>query len=235
MKTILRPSGENSFLKDAVRDLVVVVVGILAALWLEAWWQGQQDRQEERAILESLRIEFQSNLEDLEIQIARWEELRTNTEDIHRFMGGPVNEETVAGFLEARSRRNPRSGGLFYDPRYGQLTSVLNSGKLVLISNSELRALLADWPALVADHDTDETMLIGQQMGLLGELQAEYDLAWPDSRFESRAGELMMDRRFDHGLRTTYGLLSIMIREGQMIGDTTNRIIELIELELGDD
>ena len=234
MKTILRPSGNDSFLQDAVRDLVIVVVGILGALWIEATWQDYQDRQEEQAILVGLRSEFQTNLDDLEAQIAYWQELRTNTEDTHRFMGGPVNEGTIAGFLEARGRRNPRSGGLFFDPRFGQLTSLLNSGKLGLISNSELRALIADWPTLVADHDADESMLIGQQMGLLGELQAEYDQAWPDSRFESRAGELMMDRRFDHGLRTTYGLLSIMIREGEQILDLTDTIIALIDTELGD-
>jgi len=54
MKTILRPSGESSFLKDAARDLVVVVVGILAALWLESWWQERLDRNEEQQILAGL-------------------------------------------------------------------------------------------------------------------------------------------------------------------------------------
>lgn len=49
MKTILRPYGEQYFLRDALRDPVVVIVGFLAALYLESWWQGrQQDRAEGR-------------------------------------------------------------------------------------------------------------------------------------------------------------------------------------------
>lgn len=231
MKTILRKSGEHSFLKDALRDLIIVVAGILGALWIEATWQDYQDRQEEQAILADLRNEFQTNLDDLETRIAIWEEIRRNTEETHRFMGGPVNEETIAGFQEARNRRDPRSGGLFYDPRYGQLTSVLNSGKLGLIRNSELRAKIADWPTTVADHSTDENMLIGHQMGAFGELQAQYDRSWPDSQFESRAGELMLNRRFDHGLRVSYSLLSIMIREGRQILESTDTIIRLIDAE----
>ena len=63
MKTILRSSPEGTFVRDAVRDLVVVVVGILAALWLEAWWQDLGDRREERQILEDLREEFAANAE----------------------------------------------------------------------------------------------------------------------------------------------------------------------------
>ena len=51
MKTILRPSGEQYFLKDAIRDLVVVVVGILAALYLESAWQDRLDRKEEQQII----------------------------------------------------------------------------------------------------------------------------------------------------------------------------------------
>lgn len=233
MKTILRPSGENAFLKDAVRDLVIVVGGILAALWLEAWWQDQQDRDEELNILAGLREEFQANRDDLEQMFVKWNVVLNGMREAHSFMGGPVNDETIAGFLEARERA-PIAGGLFYDPRYGQLTSVISSGKLGLIGNPELRALIADWPTLIADHDSDEVALLDHVLGPMYDLQAEYNQGWPDDRFESRIGELMMDRRFDFSLRQVHLLVSIMVREGEQILESTDIIIRMIDLELGD-
>ena len=66
------------------------------------------------------------------------------------------------------------------------------------------------------------------------DLQAEYNQGWPDDRFESRIGELMMDRRFDFSLRQVHLLVSIMVREGEQILESTDIIIRMIDLELGD-
>ena len=231
MKTILRSSPEGTFFRDAVRDLVVVVVGILAALWLEAWWQDLGDRREERQILEDLREEFAANAEELTDRLQTWQNVRQNKIDAHQLMGGPINDETMSA-LEEVLDRGGAAGRFFFDPRHGQLTSVINSGKLGLISNPELRAMIADWPAAVADHDFDEELFISHERANIWPMERQYVAYWPETNFRSRYGDLMQSFEYDNSLRGSAGLLVLMINEGNEILELTNDIIALIDAEL---
>jgi hypothetical protein len=232
MKTILRPSGERSFTQDAIRDVIIVVVGILAALWLESAWQDFNDRKTERQILTSLRIEFEKNQEELDGMIASWNQGLINQTEIHELMGGAVNEETVAQFDVLRSRSNSGRAKLLFDPRHGQLTSVINSGQLGLVRNSDLRALIADWPALVADLDFERELLLGNVIHGSGLTNREHGRSWPDSRFESRSAELMRNRLYDNQLAVLAGIFRRMISESEVIKDATDDIIALIDSQL---
>jgi len=49
--------------KRASAELVVIVVGVLVALWIDAGWNWLQDRQAEQTLLNDLRADFQANLE----------------------------------------------------------------------------------------------------------------------------------------------------------------------------
>jgi hypothetical protein len=238
MKTILRPSGEDSFLKDAVRDLVIVVVGILGALWIEATWQDYQDRRTERQILAGLRTEFSASAAEMEDRLQTWQRMRQNRLDGHRHMGKPVNDENLAALEQAirqsDTNNDGNSGGsVFFDPRHGQLTSVINSGQLGLVSNQALRAKIADWPAMVADHDWDEQAWIQHESNNLYSILRHHVSEWDDSRFADRYAELIQNFAFDNGLRGSVGLLSLMINEGNDILEATREIIGLIDRELG--
>jgi hypothetical protein len=238
MKTVLKPSGEHSFWVDAFRDLLIVVVGILVALWLESWWQERQDRREERQILSSLGVEFRTNAAEVENRIRTWRNTRRNRIDTHARMGGPSTEEALAS-LEAVLRRpdalpddDSNGGFFFFDPRHGQLTSVINSGKLGLISNRELRAKIADWPTMIEDHDWDEQAWITHEGDNLYPALRRHFAMWEDSRFDNRLVELHHDFEFDNSLRGSVGLLTLMIGEGEAILAATNDIVDLIEQEL---
>jgi len=234
MKTVLRRSAEGSFLKDAARDLVVVIVGILAALWLEAWWQDLADRREERQILAGLGEEFRKNREDLVARIENWDRMISLTIELHELSGGTINEQTIAQFEEAQRQRIGGGGSVFFDPRHGQLTSVINSGKLGLISKHELRALIADWPALVADLDFEKDGFLEQIVHMRSKSERKYGRMWPDSRYELQAEALMTSQEYDNELASWAIMLRRMKQEGEVILQVTNDIIALIEDELGE-
>ena len=234
MKTVLRRSAEGSFLKDAARDLVVVIVGILAALWLEAWWQDLADRREERQILAGLGEEFRKNREDLVARIENWARMITLTIELHELLGGTINEQTIAQFEEAQRQGIGGGGSVFFDPRHGQLTSVINSGKLGLISKHELRALIADWPALVADLDFEKDGFLEQIVHMRSKSERKYGRMWPDSRYELQAEALMTSQEYDNELASWAIMLRRMKQEGEVILQVTNDIIALIEDELGE-
>ena len=232
MKTILRPSGENAFWKDAIRDLVVVIAGILAALWLEGWWQERQDREEEREILTGLREEFAANAGDLESLIGTWSAIRQNIGEVLELAGGSDDEQSVAAFREATTVALTVDGNLFFDPRHGQLTSVINSGKLGLITDSELRALIADWPALVEDHDFDENHWIEGFRQYVIPILVSHIGSGRNSKFEGRYSELMQSREYEGRMQGQYGLIHRMIDEGREILDTTRIIMARIDNQL---
>jgi len=233
MRTILRPSGEKSFLRDALRDLIVVVAGILAALWLESWWQGLQDRQEEQQILFGLRDEFDTNADDLEALLKTWVLSRQGILDTHERMGGPVNDERITNFKTVLTRRDADPGGrFFFDPRHGQLTSLINSGKLGLVSDPDLRSMLADWPALVADHDFDEKLWINNYQNRVMPVFVEYLGAGPESKFEGKFEELMMSRELEGYILGQAGLVTRMINEGREVLAVTREIVQRIDTEL---
>ena len=44
--------------KQISAEAVAIVVSILLAFWIDAWWDGLKDRREEREILIGLEVEF---------------------------------------------------------------------------------------------------------------------------------------------------------------------------------
>jgi hypothetical protein len=117
----------------------------------------------------------------------------------------------------------------FFDPRHGQLTSVINSGKLGLILDQEWRALIAGWPALAADHDFDERLLIDNLQMRVGPLLARPMGSRSNNRLARRYHELIQSRECDYYIANGAGLLSRMINEGTDILATTYDIISRID------
>ena len=247
MRTILKSTG--SFWLDAIRDFVVVIASILAALWLESWWQDRLEREEEQQILTDLRDEFVATREELVRSMRIWERMAEYQVEIHSLMGPDVTPEKIRRFEELHrftqtrpeQRDNTERGtfvGMFFDPKYGQLTSVISSGKLGLIESSELRALLAGWPALVADLDFERRQLGETFTHGVGPIQRELGTGWADSAFEPRTEELMMSRRYDNELANFSSLLRRKWAEAEVIlvstDDQHTQIIERINEELGE-
>ena len=229
MKTLLRSSGNNTLAADALRDLIIVVVGILAALWLESWWQDRQDRAEELVILKGLRTEFVMNRAQLVDKMSAWNESAVATEHAHRLMGGPITEELTT---EAREVFVIVDRMQFYDPTQGQLTSVMSSGKLGLVRNADLRARIADWPALVADLDIERSLAFYEITEGLRSVLNRHTSTWADSQFEFRVEALLADRDVDNHLGDWHQNLLRMTNEAELILAATDEIIELIDAEL---
>lgn len=231
MKTILRPSGAQYFLKDAVRDLIVVIVGILAALYLESWWQDRQDRAEEALLLEGLRAEFVANREQLVDRISVWTNVRESSLAARQLMGQSIDnidsDQIRKSFRSATAMR-------FYDPRTGQLSSLISSGKLGLVQNAELRARIADWPSFIEDLEVEREGALHSLMITLGPHINEFMASGPPGGpFEDRLEALLSDRRIYNDLGIMVDNMNRTVREGKEILDASDDIIAMIDAELG--
>lgn len=120
-----------------------IVVSILLAFSIEAWWEDFQDRSEERGILLSLKSEFEQNLTFIETEISYRNAV---IQSILKIFDASVG----------RSALQPQElDELIGDVTWwqnieffrGAIDSLLQSGSLSLIKNEELRRTLASMPS----------------------------------------------------------------------------------------
>jgi hypothetical protein len=163
----------SASLRHGLGELVIVVAGVLIALWANAAWQNHTDRNSERAHLVALRGDFQVSLRLLDSAMTS---LERNSTALRHLLGGD------AGRVEPDSAEAWADAGLWSLPKItlqlGSLRDLEASGDLRLIQDLELRRGLADidrrWDnvqALYAD------FMISQQRLIDPHLVEDLDLA----------------------------------------------------------
>lgn len=138
---------------------VAIVVSILIAFGIDAWWGARQDREQERADLANLRAEFGFNLAELD-RLAEWHVI--TAESARRLLAlsraDSLDPNPLAmDSLVLNTLILPGS----YNPRQGAVTALLASGDLSLLRDPELRTLLGSWSGVLDDLTEDETALWG--------------------------------------------------------------------------
>ena len=138
----------SNFRSQYVPEGVLIIVSILIAFAIDAWWDERQERREETRILQALRAEFQENADRLPTYI----QIRQTDAKHARLL---VEEIQTAG-LGGRVSVTPEQLMSFtvhgsFDPTRGAFDAMLQSGDLRFIESPELRQQLVRWPMLVAD------------------------------------------------------------------------------------
>ena len=131
--------------KRLTAEGVAIIVSILLAFWIDAWWDGLQQHENERAILTTLLAEFQ--------------QIRSNVDDIQNFQGAMRNSALRLIELSVEEDHSVTDKELdhlleqqlwvstpttFTAP---ELNAAISRGDLALVSNRDLRSLLQSWPA----------------------------------------------------------------------------------------
>ena len=116
---------------------VAIVVSILLAFWIEAWWSARQDRNDEIVILSSLLEEFRQIESVLERNDIFHNAMRSSAEELLALSIGrenPVSDGDIDRLLaDITWQQTPES---LSTP---ELSSLISSGNLALISNAQLR------------------------------------------------------------------------------------------------
>ena len=124
---------------------MAIVVSILLAFGIQAWWDDQQDRAEEQELLTALRQEFVENEASLATSVARIEGAQDN---LRRLVAmSPSDWPTLPREQVGRVIVTPVRRFFTFELTVGSLNSAVSSGKLALIRNAEIRAGLAQFQA----------------------------------------------------------------------------------------
>lgn len=123
-------------------EAVAVVMSILLAFAIDAWWTERKDNEVEHVALLALRADFMASREQMATVLQSLEAART---DYARFKSATVAEliehdlDTNRQFLTALVKNHT------FDPVTATLDALANDGRLALISDARLLARLSHW------------------------------------------------------------------------------------------
>jgi hypothetical protein len=126
----------NESVKKALAELVVIVLGVLIALFAESAWNEHLDRDEGRSYASRLSAELRSNLEKLENDIIWTEQACYSTETALALLrnadGAPGPSLLLRLAVSAATYPSPEYQRATYD-------DLIGTGKLSLIEDAVLR------------------------------------------------------------------------------------------------
>lgn len=126
---------------------VVIVVGVLVALWADEAWNARTERLREHELLADLHAEFEANRVRLELDI----EMSLRSGEAGRLWASAARGDIeVSADSLATLWLEAFNWGRF-DPITGVLRGIIDAGELALVRDRDLRAALAGWSDLAEE------------------------------------------------------------------------------------
>ncbi|WP_370476951.1 DUF6090 family protein [Tamlana flava] len=152
-KNLLAEGKTANYLKYAIGEIVLVVIGILIALQINNWNERRKQRTEEIEILKNIKSDFANTIIEFEENNAFKKRIISTSAVIYEVIHtkrNPYTEKQLDSLISE----------LLINPTYnGQsetLNILFNSGKINIISNDSIKNKLVLWPQQVEDMTEDE-------------------------------------------------------------------------------
>jgi len=246
-QNLISEGNTGKYLKYALGEIVLVVIGILIALQINNWNEQRKTDIKEQILLRSLRQEFIHNREELNTVI---EITRNNIKGAGEFASILSPEETNLSDAEiATYWNNALRREAIYRPGLGVLNEAINSGNLSVIKNSELRNILFSFDAELQQLRKQEEVVFDVRMKCYdilrnyGSFRKLLDnimdtASWysnPSSAFENSNTSILQSEKFENDLvffiaASKYFENNFLIPLEQRIGDC----IEILDAEIKD-
>lgn len=232
-QTLINEGKTSRYFKYAIGEIVLVVIGILIALQINNWNQERLEAIEEQKILKNLKIDFENNNKILESAIVETKEGIHFCLEMLKYTGNKSKPSTAREFDSILNRVFVTPG---YFPVNGTLEEIMNSGKLGILRNEDLRKLLSVWPAIIEtvqsryEATNDNEDFLNHYMLQYGnwlnadEVTAETrSIVFPKSGFETDNRNLLNDLQFENLIENVaIGLdnyLTRLVETSQLLND----------------
>ena len=149
-QNLLMENKTGKYFKYAIGEIVLVVIGILIALQINNWNQQQNINSEEQKILQSLRSELEENIVKLD-SIYTYHIVRDSI--LNRLID---LDPRLESFDSQDSLIKKADWSWTFNPSRGIYNSIINSGKIELISNYDLKIRIAKLNDIIVDYLDDE-------------------------------------------------------------------------------
>jgi nitroimidazol reductase NimA-like FMN-containing flavoprotein (pyridoxamine 5'-phosphate oxidase superfamily) len=149
-KQLLDENKTGRYLKYAIGEIVLVMIGILLALQVNNWNNNRELKKEELKVIKSLHNEFSENLVKFDSAYKFHLRRKKSTETIMSINPESVSIDSIMLLID-RVNAN-----YTFDPFQGIYNSVINSGKIELVSNEELKNKISRIQDLLKDYREEE-------------------------------------------------------------------------------
>ena len=141
-----------SYLRYAIGEIILVVIGILIALQVNNWNEERKFNQEGLRIKHELYLEFSDNRAVLKERIEALEKANNSVKAVLNFINKD-REIIQKSNLDSLISSSLKYGN--YNPSNSTILELIGSGKLNLINNKLLKKNLYNWLQLLHDSDED--------------------------------------------------------------------------------
>jgi hypothetical protein len=147
----------SKYLKYAIGEIVLVVIGIMIALQINNWNQQRLENKEEQKALLNLKQDFEYNQYTLDSVSKK---TIKNIEQQFLILNHTGNKPKPNSELEFNILLNALTDSKEFLPRNSYLNNHINSGNLGIIKNENLRNKLASWNAVFNNIKQQEIQVI---------------------------------------------------------------------------
>ena len=230
--------------KPLFAEATAIVLSILLAFAIDAWWEDRSDRQAEQLLLQRLKADFTEIRTAIQTVAAEHRETSAACIALMSFPEGasvpatPEYDRMVAlVFLTSRT----------FNPGTGAVAAFLNSEGAKLVDNQPLANLLLSWSGLVEELQKEDVFLqqglanrwipflkskvsLGPYLAIYEEINVDLPghVASPDFR-----RPLVVDTAFVNNVLDRYKLQQIALRDIGPVIESVDRILMLLENEIG--
>jgi len=197
-------------------DHLAIVLSILLAFAIDAWWQDRAEYREETSALRALRDEFEANRKVLARYIAFHSDLHSSTLAVLQLAADPDAE--IAAEDVDRMIGDVAWWGSLVSFESAALDAVILSAKLDLLNNEELRRMLADWRSQLASTSSQNAQ----------EFEHFYGTLLPILR------ALINDREFQNTVVEKFWIEEDMLRQYRILEPKIEKLLETLNSEIAD-
>jgi len=230
-RTHLMENKTSKYLKYAIGEIILVMVGILLALQVNNWNENRIASKKERLFLKELHEEFKKNKIQLE-EVVHMHEigLRVTNSLIALF---PIDLKTVN--YDSLQEYIFNTGWRYtFNPSQGIINSLVSTGDFNLISNDSLRKLIISWKDVLEDYQEEEIVAfnyVTNQLVPYLEDHFDWDLNFDDPRNDIDA---LTSLKFESQIKQRRNDINdILSATGELrtIRTTIDQIIELSDIK----
>jgi hypothetical protein len=142
-KSLLAENKTVKYLKYAVGEVLLIMVGIILALQFQTWNEGRKLDQQRLELIENLKADFRNNLEVLEQSSLS---IRKKYDDLLLFRQAAAGERNDLSVDELKLlAANGFGGGYRFQPALGSYRTALSTGSIGLLKDPILNQLFVNF------------------------------------------------------------------------------------------